>query len=679
MSGYTMKLYQNDISSPDYSTIFSGDFDNMPKRYLAELNIPFYIPLEDDFKLTFDKKLLSSAERYNLLNPNVNLRKRNADLTVEESIFHAYSTGTTGTGYFKSVSLKVGLLSAGIYKIKNNFELIQDTTIESGLLTVIKTDSTGESELGFYGQSVNNGEIFTFTVSSPEYIFIRLLLSGGNIGILDTTLVDWYDLQLVKVASVDTPFPEYQVYYGYEYGDMWDNVDYCTFEEQTDFTPTRKRFYFVEEMKTQVASGVREFKFKIDKWFTRQYNSYGVQLLQTGGHLGALQNTYTNFDYIVKPILSGWSETNLSGMPKHSQEYTTQALIVIYQTPSGFLTLLSRHEGISDVIARYDIMMNATQFKYSDTSTPFNITPLACYIIPSYFCHTADFMSGGYIYSGGAWTNGSNVSTIKYLNTHNTRTFTITTTIYSDSKNAPTKRAYLLGTIGTQFLSYGTIPSDDSTAVNHTIKFVVSFNLDKVVIYMACNETGGMFVDISKDFEETVVYSTFDQWLQQNRASVSAEIASQAVSATVGIAGAFMGGNVSALTGAIEGIAKTSASLYDKKRQTSTMKGSGSGFDNMIFTGGKCFFVYRYAFVNEKEVNETIKSLGYKYTGLLTDTTLIPSNKYLNYYDGLYSRYIEGEVIPSLLEPSTPSSLKRWIEPDIKDAFRKGVYVYYKA
>ena len=63
---------------------------------------------------------------------------------------------------------------------------------------------------------------------------------------------------------------------------------------------------------------------------------------------------------------------------------------------------------------------------------------------------------------------------------------------------------------------------------------------------MACNETGGMFVDISKDFEETVVYSTFDQWLQQNRASVSAEIASQAVSATVGIAGAFMGGNVSA-------------------------------------------------------------------------------------------------------------------------------------
>ena len=50
---------------------------------------------------------------------------------------------------------------------------------------------------------------------------------------------------------------------------MWDNVDYCTFEEQTDFTPTRKRFYFVEEMKTQVASGVREFKFKIDKWFTR--------------------------------------------------------------------------------------------------------------------------------------------------------------------------------------------------------------------------------------------------------------------------------------------------------------------------------------------------------------------------------------------------------------------------
>ena len=81
----------------------------------------------------------------------------------------------------------------------------------------------------------------------------------------------------------------------------------------------------------------------------------------------------------------------------------------------------------------------------------------------------------------------------------------------------------------------------------------------------------------------------------------------------------------------------------------------------------------------KKKLIETIKSLGYKYTGLLTDTTLIPSNKYLNYYDGLYSRYIEGEVIPSLLEPSTPSSLKRWIEPDIKDAFRKGVYVYYKA
>lgn len=668
-----MKVYQNDISSPDYSTLFSGDFDSMPKKYLARLNIPFYVPFEDEFKLTFDKKLLSTAERYNLLNLYNPLRVRNTTYVVNGDVVTLQSIGIGGGS--KSTSIKLGLLPAGTYKIKNNFNLIQDTTAESGRLHIVISDSTGETLSTVLATANNNGTIITFTILVATYIVVRLVVTEAT-PVNNTTIVEWYDLQLVKVPSIDTPFPEYQVYYGYESGDMWDNVDYCTFEETTDFTPTRRRYYFIEEIKTQVASGVREFSFKVDKWMSRQYNTTGLQLMQTGGHLGASQNTYTNFDYIVKPILSTLGTTDLSGMPLGDSS-TSIALVVIYKTPVNFITLMTRHTSISSAIDNYQTMMSATQFKYSDGGTPFNIEVIACYIIPSYFCISTAWDSGGSIYIG-TWYKGTAPADIKYLDGYRTDSFTINTSMYSDSIASPTKRAYILGTLGSQYLSYGTVPTDATTG-QHKLNFIVSFNLDKVVVYLSCNETGGMFIDISKDFEETIAYSTFDLWYQQNKASIVAEGTAQVVGGIVGVTGAFLSGNVSALTSSIDGVAKLSASIYDKKRQSSTMKGSGSGMDNMLYTAGTCFFLRRVTFINESEVVETIKALGYRYSGVLSDTTLIPTNKYLNYYDGLYSRYIEGEVIPSLLNPSTPSTLKRWVEPDIKDAFKRGVYVYFKS
>ncbi len=677
MSVSTLHLYKVNKHVIDYSNVWAGTFETMSKTYLGKVILNYYVPLSDEFDITLNSELLRKTEPKNLFNIN-STRYEKTNIAGDYVISHNKITMKQLTTGYYAVEYRVPVV-AGNYRFQFSRLLISGiNTISSGYVRLQKsTDGTIDNA---YGDVLGYDSSFNFEVTEPCYLNIRLTNKNQTNLSLD---ISWqfYDIMLFE-GSTQT---DYVPYFSTTTLNAFNDVNYAVIENEDE-----TRHYFIKDKKQRLAKGTRLFSLSVDDWFDKGLNN-GLDVLQRVGHPDANFPVFGEaYDYIVKPSYYG-SIKNQSTLYQFTTYTNACAIVIIYQTPTTFITVVRGYNGVvpSTVSADFKNLCLATKIKYT-SGTVVDVTPIKGYIVPGAFFGTTDYTTGFNLdfYINGSYTGFDDFAkepgSANIQSSFSSRTFYTSgkwdTTPFTDCINNGYPIREVFGVMGQTYnIDSPIVRTIGTTSLSMALN--LSFGLSDITTTIKSDFTDNKFEDITSAFEEIVSYSEYQQFVNTNRSSLAVQRGINLFNVGAGVLSIATGQGGMGLVSAVSGIATTESSVQDKKYKKSITTGNQGGLINLAnaYAYGLNGFCAHYETCrNSKNVLETIQKYGYKFDGLMTNTLNRTSTVFETYFSDTnikasndlqynrYYRYIEGDLVSSKLMPE-----------QILTAFKKGVYVHY--
>jgi hypothetical protein len=411
---------------------------------------------------------------------------------------------------------------------------------------------------------------------------------------------------------------DYVPYFSTTTENAFNNVNYAVIENEDE-----TRHYFIKDKKQRLTKGTRQFSLSVDEWFDKGLNN-GVDVLQRAGHPDTNFPVFgETYDYIVKPSYYT-SNKNQSTLYQLSSYPNACAIVVIYQTPTTFVTAVKGYSGVvpSTLTTDFKNLCLATKIKYT-SGTVVDVTPIKGYIVPGAFFGTYDYTTGFNLdfYINGSYTGFDNFArepiNANIQSNFRSRTFYTSgewnNRQYYDAITDGFPIREVFGVMG-QFYNIDSpvIRTLGTTAL--TMALNLSFGLSDITTTLKSDFTDNKFEDITSAFEEIVSYSEYQQFVNTNRSSLAVQRGINLFNVATGILSIATGQGGMGLVSAVSGIATTESSVQDKKYKKSITTGNQGGLLNMAnsYAYGLNGFCAYYEKCNKKKFNEELE----KYMGI---------------------------------------------------------------